>query len=137
MTKENTNMTNEMEKKLEALLQNPDEINAVFTGDVDQILANFKERGIEMNREELEELCAGIVDGMGLNEDGELGEDSLERVAGGVKDLFSGLHSGLFSGFYRGITGQKTSGQENLTRTNTTFLYRTGYFLASGKNLPR
>ena len=130
-------MTKEMEKKLEGPFQKPDEINAVFSRDPDQILANFADRGIEITKEELDNICSGIMDGIGLPENGELTEKGLEEIAGGVVDFISGLHSGLLSGFYRGITGQTTSGKDNLTRTNTTFLYRTGYFLASGKNLPR
>ena len=76
-------MTNEMEKKVEALLQNEDEINTIFVGEPDQILANFAARGIEMSKEELGELSAGLVAGMGLPEDGELSENDLENVAGG------------------------------------------------------
>ena len=106
----------------------------MFSRDPDQILANFADRGIEITKEELDNLCSGIMNSIGLPKNGELTEKRLEEIAGGVVDFISGLHSGLFLGFYRGVTGQTTSGKDNLSRTNTTFLYRTGYFLAIGKN---
>ena len=61
-------MTKEMEKKLEGPFQKPDEINAVFSRDPDRILANFADRGIEITKEELDNLCSGIMDGIGLPE---------------------------------------------------------------------
>ena len=66
-------MTNEMEKKVEALLQNEDEINTIFVGEPDQILANFAARGIEMSK-------FGIVGGA------ELGYQAAEQV-----DLTAGV----------------------------------------------
>lgn len=77
-------MTYEMEKKLNALLQDQEKMNAVFVKDPDQTRANLADYGIEINCEELGELCVGILEGMGIPvEDGELSESDLETVAGG------------------------------------------------------
>ena len=77
-------MTYETEKKLENLLQDQNEISAVFVRDPEQTRANLAERGIELTPKELGELCAGILEGMGTPlENGELSESNLENVAGG------------------------------------------------------
>lgn len=77
-------MTYETEKKLENLLQDQNEISAVFVRDPEQTRANLAERGIELTPKELGELCAGILEGMGIPlENGELSESDLENVAGG------------------------------------------------------
>ncbi len=130
-------MTNEMEKKLEVLLQNPNEINAVFVGDPDQILANFAERGIEMTKEELGELSAGIREGMELPE-GELSESNLENVAGG---LF--VDRGLFLGMLDGVNNtdkhidyvekSHTSLVKGLRAIGYSAGHRAGRFLRTGR----
>ncbi len=76
-------MTQEMEKKLEELLADQEEMGRVFVADPEQTRANLASRGIEMSSEEFAELCAGILDGMGISTDGELDEKDLENVAGG------------------------------------------------------
>ena len=77
-------MTEEMEMKLGALLENAEELKAVFVDDAEQTLANLAARGIEITREEMEDLREGIKEGLGSElEGGELSEKDLENVAGG------------------------------------------------------
>lgn len=74
------------EEKLIMLLQDENEFKTLFVEDADQTLVNLAARGVEMNKEELGELCAGMLDGMGHNED-ELFEEAMETVAGGFSPL--------------------------------------------------
>ena len=124
-------MTIEMKKKLEALLQDPDEINAVFSGDPDQILTNFAKRGIEMNKEELSDLCSGIMDGMALTVNDELTEGDLEDVAGGIK--IKGNYYGFISGCISGAKNQKSGNDGDRTQENCSWLYQAGYNFMSGR----
>lgn len=98
-------MTQEMEKKLEALFKNPDEVNAVFVKDEEKTLVNLAERGIELNKDELGELCYGIMEGMGVQaEDRELTESELDNVAGGWVAVAIGTAAILYTG-YRFLSG--------------------------------
>ena len=77
-------MALELDKNLEALLQNPEELNRVIVDDTDQTIANLAELGIEMSSEEVEDLRAFIAEGLdnkAANE--ELSESDLENVSGG------------------------------------------------------
>ena len=126
-------MTNEMEKKLDALLANPDEINTVFVDSPEQTLANLSERGIEMSREEFDELCAGIMAGMGISTDGELSEDDLENVSGGFigTAIVGGacLVIGLAAySYYKGVSnGVKDATNGNCRKAGGGLIYSYGY----------
>lgn len=92
------------EEKIQALFEDENAAKEVFVEDADQTLANLAARGIEMNKEELEEMCSGIMAGMKSTAD-ELSEDALEGVAGGgllvglaVKDVASALKGGISKG---------------------------------------
>lgn len=117
-------MTAEMEKKLEALLQNEDEINTIFDGEPEQILANFAARGIEMSMEELGELSVGLLDGMQPSREGELSENELEDVAGGVIIVTAMVRIGVAFGQF--TVGLKDGIQENSPRMSTV-PYKVGY----------
>lgn len=117
-------MTNEMEKKLEALLQNEDEISAIYDGEPEQILANFAARGIEMSMEELGELSVGLLDGMQPSREGELSENELEDVAGGVNIVTAMVRIGVACGQF--TVGLKDGIQENRPCKKAT-PYKVGY----------
>ena len=96
------------EEKLTELLKNDEVAKEIFVEDVDQTLANLAAHGVEMNQEELGELCVGMLDGMGIAED-ELSEEKLEDVAGGfslsstligmaLKDVGNALKGGISAG---------------------------------------
>ncbi len=90
-------MNNEMQKRLEELFEDQDAIREVFVEDTEQTLANLAARGIDMSREELAAFSEGIVKGMGLDEEGELSETALEKVAGGR------IRLGFFNGYSNGL----------------------------------
>ena len=95
------------EEKLMALMQDEEARKEVFVEDVDQTLANLAARDIELTKDELGELCSGMLAGMDSTE-GELSEKTLENVAGGgwgtiligvaVKDVASALKGGVSAG---------------------------------------
>ena len=74
------------EEKLMELLENEAVRAEIFTEDADQTLANLAAHGVEMNKEELAELCVGMLDGIGSASD-ELSEEAMENVAGGFSPL--------------------------------------------------
>ncbi len=113
-------MNNEMQKKLEALFEDPDTVREVFVEDAEQTLANLAARGIDMSREELAVFAEGVVKGLGLDEEGELSEDALENVAGG-KTKFG---FGFFKGFSDGL-GDANKGEKN--KPVGGLLYKIGY----------
>lgn len=117
-------MTNEMEKKLEALLQNEDEISAIYDGEPDQILANFAARGIEMSMEELGELSFGLLDGARSPREDELSENELENVAGGINMAGVMACAGVVFGQF--TLGVQDGIQENRPRMKTA-PYKVGY----------
>ncbi len=95
------------EEKIQALFEDKEAIKEIFVEDVDQTLANLAAHGIEMSEEELGELTAGLVEGMGISDD-ELSEDALEDVAGGgigksiLKKCLKDVANAVSGGFTRG-----------------------------------
>ena len=77
-------------EKLEALLQNEkvqEELSALTT--VEEIQAVFAKHGVEMTRQEVEDLCVQVALSKDGAADGELSEDALENVSGGFVISFT------------------------------------------------
>lgn len=78
-------------EKLQAALQDKkyaEELLALET--VEQIQAKLEEKGIEMTREEVQALVDEVVARMNTN-DGELSEDDLGAVSGGLHPAIVGM----------------------------------------------
>ena len=94
------------EEKLMELLKDEEVRAEIFAEDADQTLANLAAHGVEMTHEELNELGAGMMEGLGINESEEaLSEEALENVAGGGiiagwmwKDVYTAVKGGYSRG---------------------------------------
>ena len=115
-------------KKLEELFKNSELAEKVFSGDAEQALANLAAQGIEMTRDELKELAAGIVNAMNKAEEGELSEEDLADVAGGrkAKKKTRGFFNGLFDAADDKIWGTCKGANESGP------LYALGYTIGFG-----
>ncbi|MBO6159515.1 MAG: hypothetical protein J6P72_09715 [Firmicutes bacterium] len=72
-------MKDELREQLEALFADENAVNAFQNcSDVDEAIRFFSEKGIRMTEADLEEIAAMATS------DGELSEDNLEDVAGGL-----------------------------------------------------
>ncbi len=87
-------------KKLEELFKDSELFEKVFSGDPDQVLANLAAQGIEMTKEELRELSAGVLKGTAELAEGELSEEDLAEVAGGKKAKKKKVNIGFFNGLF-------------------------------------
>lgn len=73
-----------MEEKIKALLESEGFIDKMLAcEEPEQVQALFAENGIELSLEEVKAIGAGLESALN-NEEGELDEDALEEVAGGV-----------------------------------------------------
>ena len=111
-------------EKLEALLNDDAEREAVFVESVDETLANLAARGIQITKEEFAELVAGVLDGgEKAIADGELSEGDLENVAGGKRNRSFKLT--FFQGYRDALEDSLDGGCK--TPTKGTALYKLGY----------
>ncbi len=69
-----------MEKLKNLSMESGFENAAAALTDPDEVLAFLKEKGIEATKEELSEVAASFLP----SEEGEIGEDALETVSGGI-----------------------------------------------------
>ena len=120
-------------KKLEELFKDSELVEKVFSGDADQAIANLAEQGIEMTKEELRDLAAGILSGAEKSEEGELSEEDLVNVAGGKKAKKKKYNLGFFNGLF-------DAADDNIFGTHKGAdypagpLYATGYSIGYGFN---
>lgn len=123
----------ERSKKLEELFQDADLANAVFNGNVDEVLTNLAAQGIEMSKQELMDFSAGIVNGNVKYEEGELSEDDLSMVAGGrkKKKINFGFFNGLFDSADDRIFGTHKGANKSglFYALGYTIGYGLGYFM--------
>lgn len=114
------------EEKVLTLLQDEETLKEIFVEDEEQTLANFAAHGVEMNSEELNELCSGVLAGMRAEEkEDELSEDSLENVAGGsfvigwvLKDVYTAIKGGVSKG-RKDKKNKSTKGMSYIEEANT------------------
>lgn len=125
------------EEKLTALLMDEEARKELFVEDADQTLANFAAHGMELSREELADLSAGILNGMEPPE-GELSESDLEDVAGGIF-VDTGMLIGLRDGIkntdkgVQYVESSHTMTVKGLRAIGYCVGYRVGRFFRTGK----
>ena len=110
-------------EKLEALLNDDAEREAVFVESVDETLANLAARGIQITKDEFVELVAGVLDGgEKAVAEGELSEGDLENVAGGRNRFYKIT---FFQGYNDALEDSMNGGCKKPTKG--TALYKLGY----------